>query len=108
MSLVDDPSPDGLLRHDQVVLGEQLGEEGMFNGMYCSQPIILKLAKDDDDDDGIWRETSVMSKLLHPAVQRVFGMWAEQDNRFGRIFMVMDTYHCDLSTLIRRPMEEVS
>lgn len=43
---------------------------------------------DRSDEQAIVREAKVMSKLSHPAVVRVFGLWRELDEDFGRIFMV--------------------
>ena len=45
---------------------------------------------DNGDDEAILAETNVMCNLSHPSVVRVFGIWAERDKDFGRIFMVRE------------------
>ena len=92
----------------------------VFEGMYCSTPCALKVRSalfdsprcqykqpldvstsnwrmfavqavgDNGDDEAILAETNVMCNLSHPSVVRVFGIWAERDKDFGRIFMVRE------------------
>ena len=82
--------PVHILGLDAIKKGAPLGRGGMstvFNGKYGPMPVALKQAA--DSVQMLANEAAMITKLHHPNVVQVYGIWKNNEQQVFMVFVTM-------------------